>query len=40
MADDKLDKLGPILNEIGLALRDIVGGDPEGVFLYKSATCG
>lgn len=34
MAEDKLDKLGPILNQIGLELRNIVGGDPEGVFLY------
>lgn len=32
--DDKLDALGPLLNEIGLELVDLVGGDRNGVFLY------
>ena len=31
---DKLDALGPLMNEIGLELADLVGGDPNGVFLY------
>jgi len=34
MAEDKLDVLGPLMNEIGKELSDIVGGDPNGVFLY------
>ncbi len=34
MGNDKLDKLGPLMNEIGQELADIAGGDPEGVFLY------
>src|SRR3546814_17945848 len=34
MADDKLDNLGPLMNEIGQELAEIVGGDPNGVFLY------
>jgi hypothetical protein len=31
---DKLDMLGPLMNEIGHELAGIVGGDPNGVFLY------
>lgn len=34
MEKDKFDVLGPLLNEIGQELANIVGGDPEGVFLY------
>ena len=34
VAEDKFEILGPILGEIGLELADIVGGDPNGVFLY------
>lgn len=34
MENDKLDRLGPVMNDIGQQLADIVGGDPEGVFLY------
>jgi len=34
MAKDKFDILGPLLNEIGGELAHIVGGDPNGVFLY------
>lgn len=34
MADDKLDVLGPLMNEIGHELADIVGGNPDGAFLY------
>lgn len=34
MAKDKFDILGPILNDIGRELAAIVGGDPNGVFLY------
>lgn len=32
--NDKLDVLGPLMSEIGQELADIVGGDPNGVFLY------
>ncbi len=31
---DKLDALGSLMNEIGSELTDLVGGDPNGVFLY------
>lgn len=31
---DKFDILGPLMNDIGRELADIVGGDPNGVFLY------
>lgn len=34
MVKDKFDILGPIYNEIGVELVDIVGGDPDGIFLY------
>ena len=34
VAKDKLDILGPLLNHIGVELVDIVGGDPNGIFLY------
>ena len=37
MAQDKLDTLGPIMNEIGQELANIADGDPEGVFLYVEA---
>lgn len=34
MAKDKFDILGPLYNEIGVELVNIVGGDPDGIFLY------
>ncbi len=34
MGQDKFETLGPLMNQIGQELADIVGGDPEGVFLY------
>lgn len=34
MVKDKFDVLGPLYNEIGVELVDIVGGDPDGIFLY------
>jgi hypothetical protein len=34
MKQDKLDLLGPLMNDLGQELADIVGGDPDGVFLY------
>ncbi|PZU69382.1 hypothetical protein [Sphingobium yanoikuyae] len=34
MGSDKLEKLGPLMNEIGQELAETVGGDPNGVFLY------
>jgi hypothetical protein len=34
MGKDRFDTFGPLLSEIGGALADIAGGDPEGVFLY------
>ncbi|SEI63275.1 hypothetical protein SAMN05518849_101354 [Sphingobium sp. AP50] len=34
MAKDKLDILSHLFNQIGVELVDIVGGDPDGIFLY------
>ncbi len=34
VAEDKLDKVGPIMNEIGVEAAAIVGGDPNGLFVY------
>lgn len=34
MEKDKYDAAGSLLSEIGYELADIVGGDPNGVFLY------
>lgn len=34
MGSDKLEKLGPLMNEIGQELAETVGGDVNGVFLY------
>lgn len=34
MAKDKLDILGPLFNDVGVELVDIVGGDTNGIFLY------
>lgn len=31
---DKLDILSRLFNQIGVELVDIVGGDPDGIFLY------
>lgn len=40
MANDNLDELGPLLNEIGRVLAEISDGDPEGVFLYVEIAPG
>ena len=37
MAEDKFDLLGPAYAEIGQELAEIVGGDPDGVYLYAEA---
>lgn len=37
MAKDKFDILGPAYEEIGLELAEIVGGDPDGAYLYAEA---
>lgn len=34
MAKDKFDILGPLMDEIGQELVTIVGGEPNGIFLY------
>jgi len=34
VAKDKLDILSRLFNQIGVELVDIVGGDPDGIFLY------
>ena len=37
MANDKYDVLGPAYADIGEELAEIVGGDPDGVYLYAEA---
>lgn len=34
MAEDKFEKLGPILNAIGTEGAAIVGGNPDGLYIY------
>ncbi|RYY28321.1 MAG: hypothetical protein EOP62_03740 [Sphingomonadales bacterium] len=34
MENDSLDKLGPLMNELGQMLVEIADGDPDGIFLY------
>lgn len=34
MAEDRLDKFGPILAEIGGVAAKLVGGDPDGLYIY------
>lgn len=40
MAADKLDRLGPMLSDIGGELAQIVGGHPDGTLLYVEAGQG
>lgn len=37
VAKDKFEILGPLLSDIGEELAQIVGGDPDGVYLYIEA---
>lgn len=34
MAEDKLDKLGPLLSEVGEIAATDLGGSPDGIYLY------
>ena len=36
----KMDKLGPIMSEIGEEAASLVGGDPNGLFLYVEVVDG
>jgi hypothetical protein len=37
MPNDKYDKLGPLFADIGGEIAQIVGGDPDGAYLYAEA---
>lgn len=37
MTMDKYDALGPLLADVGGEIADIVGGDPQGAYLYAEA---
>lgn len=37
---DKLDKLGPLMNDIGVEAAAIVGGDPNGLYIYAEPDDG
>ena len=34
MVEDRIDKLGPMLSEIGGLAAEDAGGDPDGLYLY------
>jgi len=34
MTDDEFDRIGPMLGAIGLEAATIVGGDPDGLYIY------
>lgn len=36
----KMDRMGPIMSDIGLEAASLVGGDPDGVFLYVEIVDG
>jgi hypothetical protein len=40
LSDDKFDKLGPILSAIGGEGAFIVGGDPDGLYIYADPDGG
>lgn len=40
MPNDKFDKLGPLFANIGSEVAKIVGGDPDGAYLYVEAGDG
>lgn len=40
MAEDKFDRLGPILNEVGAEGAAIVGGNPDGLYIYAEPDGG
>ena len=40
MSEAKLDGLGPIMNEIGAEGALIVGGDPDGLYIYAEPNGG
>ena len=37
MPEDKYEKLGPMLSDIGSEVARIVGGNPDGAYLYAEA---
>jgi hypothetical protein len=37
VVEDRIDKLGPMLSEIGGLAADDAGGDPDGLYLYVEA---
>jgi hypothetical protein len=40
MQEDKFDILGPLLSDIGGEIAEIVGGNPDGAYLYSEAGDG
>jgi hypothetical protein len=40
MVPDKLDKLGPLFNEVGGEIAEIVGGNADGAYLYAELSGG
>ena len=40
VTEDKFDKLGPILSDVGGVAAEIVGGDPDGLYIYAEPARG
>ncbi|WP_324750906.1 hypothetical protein SH591_05755 [Sphingomonas sp. LY54] len=40
VTEDKLDRLGPIMSDIGGVAAEIVGGDPDGLYIYAEPARG
>ena len=40
MTESKLEKLGPLMNEIGAEAAEVVGGDPDGLYIFAEVESG
>lgn len=40
MANDELAELGPMMNDIGVEGTEIMGGDPDGLYIYAEVSGG
>jgi hypothetical protein len=40
MVDDRFDKIGPMLGTVGAEATAIVGGDPDGLYIYAEVEDG
>lgn len=40
VVESNLEKLGPLVNEIGAVAAEMVGGDPDGLYIFAELTPG